>query len=277
MKKTKVKIPAKLNLTLDVLSKEGEFHNLKSLVCSIDIYDTITLKARKDKTITLKEKGIKADCDKEKNNAYLTAKTVLERYSSFGVDITVNKNIPVGAGLGGSSADVAGVLIGYDMMLGGTLDLYSLAKELGSDVNYMLGGGYAVISGKGDDIEFIESDLTLYFIIIPAKNMVSAKDCFLEFDKQNLVKEFTTDKAVSGIKNDKTNLFKNLNNNLYGSAIKILPEIKVNYELLSKYSIANMTGSGSAVYAVFESKKERDKIAKILKKQKVKFITAKTV
>lgn len=277
MKKTKVKIPAKLNLTLDVLGKEGKFHNLKSLVCSIDIYDTITLKARKDKTITLKEKGIKAGCDKEKNNAYLTAKTVLERFSSFGVDITVNKNIPVGAGLGGSSADVAGVLIGYDMMLGGTLDLYSLAKELGSDVNYMLGGGYAVISGKGDDIEFIESDLTLYFIIIPAKNMVSAKDCFLEFDKQNLVKECFTDKAVSGIKNDKTNLFKNLNNHLYDSAIKILPEIKVNYELLSKYSITNMTGSGSAVYAVFESKKERDKIAKILKKQKIEFITAKTV
>ncbi len=277
MKKTKVKIPAKLNLTLDVLSREGKFHALKSLVCSIDIYDTITLKARKEKTITLKEKGVKAGCEKEKNNAYITAKTVLERYSSFGVDITVKKNIPVGAGLGGSSADVAGVLIGYDMMLGGTLDLYSLAKELGSDVNYMLGGGYAVISGKGDDIEFIESDLALYFIIITAEKMVSARDCFLEFDNQNVAKECLTDKAVSEIKNGATKLFENLNNHLYDSAIKILPEIKDNYELLSKFSATNMTGSGSAVYAVFENEKERDRVAKILKKRKVKFITAKTV
>ena len=277
MKKTKVKIPAKVNLTLDVEGKDEKFHHLKSLVCSINLYDEITIKARKDKNITLKEKGLLAGCEKQKNNAYKTAKVILDRYSDFGVDITVKKNIPVGAGLGGSSADVAGVLIGYDMMLGGSLDLYSLAKELGSDVNYMLGGGYAVISGKGDDIEYLETDKKLYLIIIAEEQAVTSKDCFSEFDRQNKTYEKVTDKAKQYLLSMDKKFLSVLSNHLYNSSIKLLPKIAENYKLLSNYGGATMSGSGSSIVGVYFSKEERDKINKELRKKKVKTIIAETV
>lgn len=277
MKKTKVKIPAKVNLTLDVLGKSQNFHTIKSLVCQIDIYDEIILKARKDKEITLNEKGLLAGCDKEKNNAYKTAKLVLDRYSDFGVDITVKKNIPVGAGLGGSSADVAGVLIGYDMMLGGALDLYSLAKELGSDVNYMLGGGYAVMGGKGDDIEYLETDKKLYFIVLVEDKCITAKDCFNRFDEMSKTYDKSTDLAVKNLLEGNGELLKTLSNHLYYSAVEIMPKIKENYELLSSYGSAVMSGSGSSVLGVYYSKAERDNVAKILKKSKIKFILAESV
>lgn len=277
MKKTKVKIPAKLNLSLDVVSKGEKFHDLKSLVCSINLYDEITIIKRKDKKITLKEKGISAGCEKEKNNAVKTAKLILDRYADFGVDIRIKKGIPVGAGLGGSSADIAGVLIGYDMLLGGTLDLYSLAKELGSDVNYMLGGGYAVISGKGDDVEYIESDKKLYFILLVEDKIVSAKDCFNVFDKQNKTYDNKTEVVVNYLKEGSDKFFKNLSNHLYSSAVELLPKIEQNYELLKNYGAATMSGSGSCVAGVYNTKSERDRVARILKKQKVKIIIAETI
>lgn len=277
MEKTKVKIPAKLNLTLDVVGKDEKFHHLRSLVCSINLYDEITLKKRKDKEITLKEKGIKAGCEKEKNNAVKTAKTILERYCDFGVDITIKKNIPVGAGLGGSSADIAGVLVAYDMMLGGTLDLYSLAKELGSDVNYMLGGGFAVMGGKGDDVEYIESDKKLYFILILDDNITLSKDCFLEFEKENIVYENSTENAVKYLIENDDKFYKSLSNHLLKSSEKINPNIKENYLLLKNYGVANMSGSGSCVYGVYKTKLERDKTIKALKKKKVKFILAESI
>ncbi len=276
MKKTKVKIPAKVNLTLDVVSSGEKFHNLKSLVCSINLYDEITIKARKDKKITLKEKGISAGCEKQDNNAYKTANLICNRYADFGVDVTIKKGIPVGAGLGGSSADIAGVLIGYDMLLGGTLDLYSLASELGSDVNYMLGGGFAVISGKGDDIEYIETDKKLYFILLVEPNIISAKDCFKTFDAQNKTYPLFTEKAVKALTECSDEFLALLSNHLYPSAVELLPKIKDNYNLLKKFGTATMSGSGSSVVGVYTDENARYEVVKQLKKQKIKFLLAET-
>lgn len=277
MKKTKVKIPAKINLTLDVSGKENGFHNLKSLVASINLYDAITLCKNNSGKITVREKGIKAGCKPEENNAYKTAKIILDKFQGFGVDILIQKQIPVGAGLGGSSADIAGVLVGLDMFLGGTLDLYSLAKSLGSDVNYMMSGGYAVLNGKGDDVEYLGVDKKIYLIILTAKSPITAKDCFKKFDEENTLENPATNLAVDLlIKGDKKFLSV-LKNDLYIPAIKLLPEIEENYKLLSCYGNAVMTGSGNAVLGVYYTKKERDGVCKKLKKKKIKFIKAETI
>ena len=110
MKNIVINAPAKVNFTLDVLGVEENYHKIKTLVSTIDLYDKITIKKRKDSRIKLVMKGIKVDCEITENNAYKAAKAFIEKYKTLGVDIIVNKKIPVGAGLGGSSADIAGVL-----------------------------------------------------------------------------------------------------------------------------------------------------------------------
>ena len=277
MNKTKVKIPAKINLTLDVVGKDQNFHNLNSLVASINLYDAITLRKNKSKKITLIEKGIKAGCEKDENNAVKTAKLVLEKYADFGLDIAIKKCIPVGAGLGGSSADVAGVLVGCDMFLDGTLDLYNLAKSLGSDVNYMLLGGFAVISGKGDEVKSINTDQTLYLIIITEDKCITSKECFKKFDELNVKDTPVTEKAVKLLSTDVSEFLKTLKNDLYLPATYVMPKIKENYNLLKSFGPAVMTGSGTAVLGVYEDRKTRNKVAKALNRRKIKFIKAKTI
>lgn len=271
MKKVKVKVPAKINLTLDVLGIDDKgYHMLSSLVSSIDLYDTVILKKRKDKKITLKEKGLKSGCEIEKNNAFKTAKLYAEKYSSCGIDITLKKRIPVGGGLGGSSADISGVLKGLNSLNEKDNDLMPLASALGSDVAFMLNGGLAVIEGKGDTVKPIKKPLNLYMIILTEKESVSAKESYKQFDLDSKTYEGCTAKALNKLYSDDLDEFLSLiKNDLEPASKKLLSKIDKNLKLL--YDIgakkAVMTGSGSAVFGVFESKKKRDTAFKSLPKR----------
>ena len=153
MKKITIKAKAKINLTLDVVGLNSGYHDINTLVTTIDLYDRIILKKRKDSAISLNCTGVKMDCAITDNNAYKTAKAFADKFSTGGVDITVQKNIPLGAGLGGSSADIAGVLNGLKALYGVNESVLDIANALGSDSGYMLSGGYAVLSGRGDKIK----------------------------------------------------------------------------------------------------------------------------
>ena len=69
----KIKIPAKINLTLDVAGQSGGYHTIDSLVCSVNLYDTVCVSKRKDDKVCLKTKGIHPECSEKQNNAYKTA------------------------------------------------------------------------------------------------------------------------------------------------------------------------------------------------------------
>ena len=153
MKRVKIKVPAKINLTLDITGVKDGYHHLKSIVSSINLYDTITLIKRNDDKITLLEKGIESGCDTQKNNAFKACKAFINKFGTTGVDIVLNKKIPVGGGLGGSSADIAGVLNGMKKLFGIDGSVKDLADELGSDSRYMLEGGWAVISERGNKVK----------------------------------------------------------------------------------------------------------------------------
>ena len=113
MNTVKVKAYAKVNLTLEIVGSEKEFHLLDSLVASVDLFDYIVLKKRKDKLSSITMHGLGSETiPPEKNNALKAAERFSQIFGVNGVDITVYKNIPMGAGLGGSSADIGGVLKG---------------------------------------------------------------------------------------------------------------------------------------------------------------------
>ena len=269
MKRAKVKIPAKINLTLDVLGIKDGYHQISSLVTSIDIFDTIIVKARKDDKITLKEKGIKSGAKMQDNLAYKTAKLFMETYNTYGVDIVIKKSIPVGGGLGGSSADIAGVIKCMQALFGVKEDLTNLANKLGSDCAYMLTGGLAVMLGRGDRVQKYPFNASGELLLITHNEQVSAKDGYKAFDGLNTSFNPCTDLAVESLKNgDYQGFYGAIKNDLYYGVKNLLPVLEDKIDAIQKVgaNVSLMTGSGSVVYGIFESKGQRDLAYKKLKK-----------
>ena len=261
MKKVKVKVPAKVNLTLDVLGLDGGYHSLKSFVASVDVFDTITVKARRDGKITLENRGLDVGCDITDNNAYKGAKSFIDTFGTCGVDIVIDKKIPVGGGLGGSSADIAGVLNAMKELYGVKDDMHPLACSLGSDAPYMLKGGFAVMEGRGEKVESVNVDKKLYFIVITCDKIISARKCYQIFDEKKKMQKSTTDSAVKEmVKGDLKSALKHFKNDLQESAIELVDEIKFNLFNLKKAGaeVAMVAGSGPSVLGIFEEITKRD-------------------
>ena len=270
MKKITVKIPAKINLTLDVGKREGEFHKIESLVASCNLYDAITVCKRKDNLVTLTEKNIAVGGDLENNNAVKTAKLFMKEYNTSGVDIVIEKNIPIGSGLGGSSADIAGVIIAMRKLFAITSDYFTFAEKLGSDVYYMTQkGGYGVMRGRGNDIMKINVKRKMYAVLVIGKEQVNTAESYATFDSLGVEYEKATETCVDLlIKKDFKALAGKLKNDLYPASVKILPEINERLNAIKntdKPLAGLMTGSGNGVYAIYENRKCAKKAYKKLK------------
>ena len=280
--KTKVKIPAKINLTLDVTGSENNYHMIRSLCASVGLYDTVTVKKRPDNAITITETRIKSGVPVTENNAFKAAKLFKETFHVPGVDVTIDKNIPVGGGLGGSSADVAAVLIAMNKLFKINAELRPLADSIGSDASYMLKGGYAVLRGRGEKITYLPIKTVLNVILITADKGMSAKEAYKLYDDLKTYSEPTTVAAAKYLKNGEVDkLCGMLKNDLYRPVLTKLPEIEANINALKSVGGLNaaMSGSGSVAYGIFESAKKmklaEKELLKTYKKENV--IALKTV
>ena len=260
MKKTKVIIPAKINLTLDLLGVNGGYHELESLVASIDVVDAVTVFPKKSGEIGLRTKGIPCRCPKEKNNAYKAAQAFFAEHDGS-ADIVIEKNIPLGGGLGGSSADAAGVLKALGIMYGEKKEkIERLAESVGSDVKYMLSGGYAVMRGRGERVEKIESGLSLPLLVLVSDYPVKTAECYRLCDELGLCPVNGTAKAVKSLLSGDTAALKaSLFNGMTEAAKRLNGQISGNLAALeSAGGAAAMSGSGGTTFAVFETETERD-------------------
>lgn len=266
MNKITVKSKAKVNFTLDICGVENGFHNISSIVCSISVFDRVIVKKRKDNKITLKCRGLEIGCDYLDNNAYKTAKLLQEKFNTSGVDIFIDKKIPVGGGLGGSSADICAILIAMKKLFSLDVDLVEIANSLGSDTGYMLNGGWAVISGRGDVVEKLDCPCEFYLLLIKDQKSVLAKDCYKLYDKLNQLSSSSTQKAKQYLlSGDKVNFLSCMGNDLYAPAKQLNPQIEINFNHLKQIAPCVMTGSGSTVVGVFLSKKALNQVYKKLK------------
>ena len=146
-----VTAPAKINLTLEVLGKRADgYHDLASILVAVDLADELTLEDADDLTLECNVPEFAGS----NNLAYLAADRLREEVGkSNGVRISLQKEIPAAAGLGGGSSDAAAVLTGLNRLwgLGMTVDdLTPIAAELGSDVPFFLHGGTAMMQGRGE-------------------------------------------------------------------------------------------------------------------------------
>lgn len=267
MKKAKIKVPAKINLTLDIEGVKDGYHVLESLVASVDIFDTVCVKVRKDNLIKVAFCGVPLGNSGRQSNAYHAAESFKKEFGTGGVDIYIDRQIPVGAGLGSSSADIAGVLSAMRKLYKINRDVTYIANELGSDVAYMMKGGFAVMRCRGERVEKIDGvKRTFYLLIVTGKSGVSTAESYKGYDEIGKLYPKNTSAAVNLLKeDDPDNFFTVLKNDLYESSANILPEIKGTLDRLKEYGAAVMTGSGSAVYGIYKTKKERDKAYKALR------------
>ena len=264
--KVKIKIPAKINLTLDVLGVKDGYHKISSLVASVNLYDAISLSARKDDVVNITFRGLPVGVSGEKSLAFRAARLFMDEFSVKGADIEITRSIPAGGGLGGSSADVAGVLLGMKKLYGVSRDMDNLASRLGSDTAYMLKGGYAVLKGRGEKIRSLpEIKKKFYLLIIACDKGVSSGECYAEFDRQGKKYPQRTGGAARLLaEGDTENFLKTLKNDLYLPACEFVPEIRDNVNALILYGAACMTGSGSAVYGIYPDKKTQNQVYKKL-------------
>lgn len=261
MNTVKLKVYAKINLTLDITGVQDGYHLLDSLVCNVDLSDSITLKKRKDKLVNVYMRGMGSEhIPPEKNNAVKAGEAFVNRFSTTGADIMITKDIPMGGGLGGSSADAAGVLRGMAKLynLENEYDaLKEIADSLGSDTGYMLSGGLARLTGRGEKVEFLKSDKQLWFLLIMPKTPVSTPLCYKTYDILNKEDKRRTQNAIEAYcSGDMSALGQNLYNALAIPAQTLNGDVKKALEEGKDFSPlgCSMTGSGSCVFVLFENR-----------------------
>lgn len=254
------KIYGKINLSLCVTGKSEGYHTLDTVVLSVSKYNKVILKSRRDDKIIITFSGEYGYTPKRQadTNAYKAAKAFMDKFKTKGAYIEIVENIPSGGGLGGSSADIAGVLIGLKKLYKIDEDVKDIADSLGSDSGYLLTGGAARLFSRGEVIKKIDSKLSGHVLVIYAKNGgVTSKECFQKFDERldsgvvcdnDLIEEILSVGDVSALRNK-------IGNALYSSACELNAEIAENLAALNDLSpvISGMTGSGSTVFCMFET------------------------
>lgn len=253
---------AKINLSLEVNGKRDDGYHLLSMVMqSIELHDKIVIKRNNTKCITISSNSKSIPCD-EKNIAYKAAALFNEVAGlEYGYDIFIQKNIPSGAGMGGGSADAAGVLIGLNKLNDNIFSenkLMQMGLKLGADVPFCIVGGTKLAQGIGEKFTELRP-LTLKLLIVKPDKGISTADAFrklkLEFIKHNPC----TDKLINAInENDNYAIYKYMDNALYDFSLELAPEMEniiIDLEKLGSQK-AMMTGSGSTVFGIFENENE---------------------
>lgn len=253
MRKAQVKAYAKINIGLNILGRtDDNYHLIDTVFASVNLYDTVTAEfCERENNIIVdgKSAGLLDSASK-------TARAFSGIYGGY-YKITVTKNIPYEAGLGGSSADIAGVLYALSLLTETNFeDVKRIGAHLGSDVPFMMEGGLQRGKGKGERLEPIDYKGEFFVLIVKPKEGVLTSKCYSYYDEYNT----TTDCISHIVEAFKSGVLpKNIENVLLKPAIKINPNIEPLYERMKKVtSLASLSGSGSAVFGLFPTKAELD-------------------
>ena len=261
----KIRSYSKVNFTLDILNKRQDgYHNLDSVVQIISLADNLEIKK-------LDEPIIKVTTDKfyvpngNSNIAYKAAELFFKSMGiNKGVEINIQKNVPIQAGLGGGSANAAAVLLALNDIFLTKLSkskLATLAAEVGSDAPLFIYGGMLRMSGRGEILELMPDVEKLHLIIIKPDFGVSTKLAYEAIDKNTKTSEGNTQTFINALDaGDLLNIAKNISNDFDPIISSKHTEIKqIKWDLINNNALnALLSGSGSAVFGIFESKPDAD-------------------
>ena len=254
--------PAKLNLFLHIIGRRPDgYHLLQSVFQLIDWCDTITLKAIPENEVHRVNPipGVPPEQD-----LVVRAAKLLKEFCQFdgGVEIELQKEIPMGAGLGGGSSDAATTLIGLNVLWNLQLDKATLAKlglQLGADVPFFIHGQNAFVEGIGEKIQGLELENRDFLVIFPKQGITTSSI----FQDPGL----TRDHAQITIDGFLASPWSDLSNDCQAVAVRICPEVKQALDWISQAVLdaePRMSGSGSSVFAVLDPKADTAKLENLL-------------
>ena len=268
--------PAKINLYLEILGiRPDGYHELAMVLQSIDLADRIHLSASSTDTIRVRCEHPQVPTDKT-NLAYKAAELMAVQFPDAfaqygGVEITIDKQIPVAAGLAGGSTDGAAVLVGLDLLwqLGLTQSkLLELAAQLGSDVPFCVAGGTAIATGRGDQLSALPSLENLYVVLGKYRSLTVStawayqtyRDQFLgsnvaapTLESQTAAHSGSMVKAI--IHENAREIGQRLHNDLEQVVLPKYPQVLQLRQAFQDTGVlgAMMSGSGPTVFALCES------------------------
>lgn len=258
--------PAKINLALDIKgNREDGFHEIETIMQSVSLCDYVEI--RKNRGGINVHASIKGLPQGPANIAYRAAEMIIQ-YSglSTGVDIRIEKKIPVAGGLAGGSSDAAAVLKGINILFGLNIDdtvLLDMAAELGSDVPFCLRGGTVFASGRGEILRELPDLKRVDLVIVNPGIEISTAWVYQEYDRLCEKRELPVRELLALIE-DKAEIKWNEGwaNVLEDAVLPYYQDIARIKENLKKMgaSFVLMTGSGPTVFAVAETQKAVERI-----------------
>lgn len=265
------KAPAKINLTLDVLHKRPDgYHEVEMIMTTVDLADRIGLRPVKSQAITIKSSHRFVPNDR-KNLAYQAADLLRKRCRvQQGVEITLDKNIPIAAGLAGGSSDAAAALRGLNRLWGLGLSLDELAElgaEIGSDVSFCVYGGTAIATGRGEKIEHLTPPPNCWVVLAKPSIGVSTGNIYGRLDLETIEHPKTADMLAALEQGDYEKMCGSLGNVLETVTMNLHPEVAVLKEQMARFGAdaVLMSGSGPTVFGLVKHEARVSKIVNALK------------
>ena len=244
--------PAKLNLFLHITGRRADgYHNLQTLFQFVDYGDTLHFSCRDDGQINLHTElpGVAPE-----DNLIVKAAKRLQNATgtSLGADITLEKRLPMGGGIGGGSSDAATTLVGLNRLWESNLSddqLAAIGIALGADVPGFVHGKAAWAEGVGEKLTPVELEEPWYLVVIPPYSVSTAEI----FSDQRLTRDtspitLAAFREVGG------------RNDCLPVVAARYPEIRNTLILLNNYCEAKMTGTGSCLFGAFPNEREADKV-----------------
>lgn len=255
-----VSAPGKVNLTLDILGRRPDgYHEMEMLMHAVGLENTVCI-------IERQESGIRLSCSNpavptgEKNLACQAAKAFFGALGrEWGIEIQVEKRVPMEAGMAGGSADAAGVLVGLNALAGRPFsaeELCQIGLRLGADLPFCLLGGAGLVRGIGEKITPLPPLKKGWLVIAKPERGMKTGSCFAAYDALKTVRHPKTDQALQAFCREDLPALGALLENVLEQAV-FLPEVQdLRRQLCQNGALGSrMTGSGTAVFGLFAEKK----------------------
>ncbi|MBO7198575.1 MAG: 4-(cytidine 5'-diphospho)-2-C-methyl-D-erythritol kinase [Alistipes sp.] len=253
-----VRANCKINLGLFVTRKRDDgYHELETVMLPVrGLYDVVEVEHAEGCDVVFSGTGIEVDCPAERNLCVRAARLMQERYGVGGVNIRLDKRVPFGAGLGGGSSDATAVIVAINEVYNLGLDkptLASLAAELGSDTPFFVYNTPQLCTGRGEIMSPADVDLSGLWLAVakPLNEGVSTKEAY-----SGIRPKQPTESLTELLRSDISEWQGSVVNDFEPHIFAAHPAIKsLKQKMLDAGAMyAAMSGSGSAVFGLFDAK-----------------------
>lgn len=268
MQKLDIDAKGKINLTLDVLFKRPDgYHEVEMIMQTVALKDIVSLKLISQPIIELKTNYPQLARD-EDNLAFQAARLMIKEYRlDAGISITLDKNIPLAAGLAGGSANAAAVIVGINELFQlkrPQEELMSLGKKIGADVPFCILGKTALARGIGEKLSPLKSLSGFGVLLVNPPYSVSTKEVYNRLDVKNIKTRPDTQGMISHIKERNIEkISSGLCNVLEEVTLKLYPKLSdIKKQLIQRGALGSlMSGSGPTVFGLFENPRDAKRAA----------------